>query len=408
VPSPYLSLLRDRPFRRFWLGFLVSSIGDELTKVAFVWFVYEQTRSAEALGILMLCFTGPIVVGGFAAGWLLDRFDRRLVMTLDNLVRGLAIAVVPALHLLGLLEVWHVYVAAAVYGLLLMISLAGTPTMILALVPEEQLATANALETLGYALAGVAGPVLAGLLIARVGAPATVAIDVVSYLLFALVLFRLRLSPPVPVRRAAAPLGDAVQLLLGNPILMATTIMFLVYNIGFGTLPVWLPIHVEQTLGGGAQLYGTLIGVISLGQILTTLVVGQIGGRVPLGLGIALAQTAAGLVMAAVLLATGPVTAGIVLFFWGIAAAPLTPWAQTLRMRIIPDHLRGRAFALLRMLMQSGRPIGGAAAGFLLPVIGVAATIGLAAAAITAGGIGGLLTRKLREAGRAESRPHPN
>jgi MFS family permease len=408
VPSPYLSLLRDRPFRRFWLGFLVSSIGDELTKVAFVWFVYEQTRSAEALGILMLCFTGPIVVGGFAAGWLLDRFDRRLVMTLDNLVRGLAIAVVPALHLLGLLEVWHVYVAAAVYGLLLMISLAGTPTMILALVPEEQLATANALETLGYALAGVAGPVLAGLLIARVGAPATVAIDVVSYLLFALVLFRLRLSPLVPVRRAAAPLGDAVQLLLGNPILMATTIMFLVYNIGFGTLPVWLPIHVEQTLGGGAQLYGTLIGVISLGQILTTLVVGQIGGRVPLGLGIALAQTAAGLVMAAVLLATGPVTAGIVLFFWGIAAAPLTPWAQTLRMRIIPDHLRGRAFALLRMLMQSGRPIGGAAAGFLLPVIGVAATIGLAAAAITAGGIGGLLTRKLREAGRAESRPHPN
>jgi len=87
MANPYGVLLRNPPFRRFGLGFLVSVIGDELTRVAFVWFVYEKTGSAEALGLLMLCFTGPIVVGGFLAGWLLDRFDRRLVMTLDNLTR---------------------------------------------------------------------------------------------------------------------------------------------------------------------------------------------------------------------------------------------------------------------------------------------------------------------------------
>ena len=88
VASPYADLLRDPPFRRFWAGLLVSATGDELTKVALVWFVYEQTGSAAALGILMLCLTGPIVIGGFVAGWLLDRFDRRLVMTVDNVVRG--------------------------------------------------------------------------------------------------------------------------------------------------------------------------------------------------------------------------------------------------------------------------------------------------------------------------------
>ena len=400
MANPYGDLFRNRPFRRFWLGFLASAVGDELTKVAFVWFVYERTGSAEALGLLMLCFTGPIVVGGFVAGWLLDRFDRRLVMTVDNLARGLAIAVVPALHLLGGLEVWHVYLAAAVYGLLMMISLAGTPTMILALVPTERLATANALETLGYSLAGAAGPVIAGVLIARIGAPATVVLDVASSLLFALVLFRLKLSLPAPVKRAAAPIGDAIHLLFGNPILLTTTVMFLVYNIGFGTLPVWLPIHVERNLGGGPELYGALLGIISLGQFAATLAVGQIGRRAPLGLGIASAQTLAGVVMILVLLAPGPVAAGVVLFLWGIAAAPLTPWAQTLRMAIIPEAMRGRAFALLRMLMQSGRPIGGALAGFLLPAIGVAATIGLAGAVIVVGGVAGLLTRPLREAGR--------
>ena len=400
VASPYLDLFRLRPFRRFWLGLLLSATGDELTKVAFVWFVFDRTGSAESLGILMLCFTGPIVVGGFLAGWLLDRFDRRLVMTVDNLARGLAIAAVPLLHQLGWLEVWHVYMSAAAYGFLLMISLAGVPTMILALAPADRLATANALETLGYSLAGVVGPVIAGLLVARLGAPATVLLDVVSYLLFAFVLFRLKLSLPAPTKRTAAPFADAVHLLIGNPVLLATTTMFLVYNIGFGSLPVWLPIHVERNLGGGPELYGFLIGVIALGQIAATLAVGQIGMRVRLGLGIALAQTVAGVVMAAVLLAPGPATIAGVLFLWGVAAAPLTPWAQTLRMAIIPEAMRGRAFALLRMLMQSGRPIGGAFAGFLLPAIGIAATIGCAAGAIALGGVAGLLTRKLRDAGR--------
>ncbi len=400
MSSPYADLLSDPPFRRFWAGLLVSATGDELTKVALVWFVYERTGSAEALGILMLCLTGPIVVGGFVAGWLLDRFDRRLVMTVDNLIRGLALAAVPALHLLGWLEVWHVYVAASVYGLLLMISLAGTPTMILALAPKERLATANALETLAYSLAGVAGPVLAGLLIAGIGAPATVMLDVVSYVLFALILFRLKLSLPAPVKRASAPIGDAVRLLFGNPILIATTFMFLVYNIGTGSVPVWLPLHVEQTLGGGPELYGILLGIISVGQIGATLAIGQIGGRVRLGLGIALAQTLAGLVLLLVLLAPDATLTGAVFLAWGIAAAPLTPWAQTLRMAIIPEAMRGRAFALLRMLMQSGRPVGGALAGFLLPAIGIAATVGLVGAMTVAGGIAGLLTKPLREAGK--------
>ncbi len=400
VASPYADLFRNKPFRRFWLGLMASATGDELTRVAFVWFVYERTGSAEALGLLMLCFTGPIVVGGFLAGWLLDRFDRRLVMTVDNLTRGLAIALVPALHFLGWLEVWHVYLAAGVHGLLMMISLAGTPSMILALVPTERLATANALESLGYSTAGVAGPVIAGFLIAGIGAPATVLFDVATYLLYALILFRLKLSLPAPVKRASVAIGDAVRLLFGSPILIATTFMFLVFNIGTGSIPVWLPILVETTLKGGPELYGILVGVIFAGQVASTLVIGQLGNRVRLGLGICLAEVAAGLLMILVIATDTAVTVGIVLFVWGIANAPLTPWAQTLRMAIIPEATRGRAFALLRMLMQSGRPIGGALAGFLLPVAGIAATIALVGGATAMAGVAGLLTKPLRDAGR--------
>ncbi|MGH6962837.1 MAG: MFS transporter, partial [Dongiaceae bacterium] len=133
LPAPLRILATNAPFRRFWLGFTFSVLGDSFTRVAFTWFVYETTQSAAAVGLLMVFYTGPLIVGGFLAGWALDRFDRRVVMIADNLVRGLAIAIVPLLYLLGSLALWHVYLAAAVYGLLMMVALAGAPSLIPAL-----------------------------------------------------------------------------------------------------------------------------------------------------------------------------------------------------------------------------------------------------------------------------------
>lgn len=67
-------LILDNPrFRRFWLGCTLSIMGDAFTKVAFTWFVYEETKSA-AVALLMVFYMGPVVVGGFCAGWALDRF----------------------------------------------------------------------------------------------------------------------------------------------------------------------------------------------------------------------------------------------------------------------------------------------------------------------------------------------
>jgi MFS family permease len=148
--ATYEQLFRNRSFRRFWLGFTFSVLGDTMTRVALTWYVYETTGSATALGWLMLCYSGPVVVGGLLAGSLLDRFDRRMVMLVDNLIRGVAVVCVPLLAALGRLELWHVYAVAAAYGMLMMISLAGGPSLIPSLVHHNQLSTANAMEMLSF------------------------------------------------------------------------------------------------------------------------------------------------------------------------------------------------------------------------------------------------------------------
>jgi MFS family permease len=396
----YRLIFQNRSFALFWSGFSFSVLGDAMTRVALTWFVYETTRSAEALGWLMLCYTGPIVVGGLVAGSLLDRFDRRAVMVADNLVRGLAVALIPLLHALGILAIWHVYAVAAVYGLLMMISLAGGPALVPSLVHREQLATANALEMLSWTLGGVIGPVAAGVLIAWVGAPNVVIVDAISYFAFALALGRTRLMvEPQPQREAGAQpqrLGHAVGLLLQNKVLLATTLMFMAFNIGGGALSVWLPVLSDRALGGGPRLYGTLLGALALGEVVSSLLAGSIVFPLTLGTLICLAQALAGVALVVVLAGGSAVSVGVGLALFGAFSAPLTIWAQTLRMQIIPERLRGRIFALLRMLMQSGKPIGGAIAGLLLPALGMAAMIGLSAVVVGLPGLLGYQVAALR------------
>jgi MFS family permease len=184
----YRQILGEPAYRRFWLGATGSVLGDAMTRAALTWHVWATTGSAEALGWLMLCYTGPLVVSGLLAGALLDRFDRRRVMLADSLLRGVTMALIPLLATLGRLELWHLYAAAVVYGTLMMISLAGGPALIPGLVRREHLSAANALEMLSFTLGGMIGPPLAGLLIAAAGAPTVLLVDALTFAGFALAL----------------------------------------------------------------------------------------------------------------------------------------------------------------------------------------------------------------------------
>jgi MFS family permease len=402
-------VLTETAFRRFWLGFTFSVLGDSMTRVALTWHVYETTRSPAALGWLTLCYTAPIAASGFLAAGLLDRFDCRTVMISDCLVRGTMMAAIPLLHAAGQLQLWHVYLAAAVWGALMMLTLAGTPTLLPALVGREHLATANALETLSYTLVGVLGPPLAGLLAPRVGAPNLLVVDAASYLAFAAALASAR--PSHETKRAdrsghAIGLADVARLLVAHPVLVSTTFMFMCWNVGHGALQVWLPVVVDRLMGGDAGLYGILLGAFAAGEIVTALLAGSLAPTVPLGGLICRAQALSGLALLPLAAAPAIWSGLLALALCGAASAPLTIWAQTLRMQIIPESMRGPAFAMLRTIMQTGAPLGGLAAAWLLPRVSLGAAILFSAVLAGLPGLLGARVRALREAG-APATPSP-
>jgi MFS family permease len=395
----YVDIFRVTAFRRFWIGFSISAFGDAVSRVALTWFVYDMTKSARAVGWLLFWYTGPVIVGGLVAGWLLDRFDRRRVMQADAVFRGLIMAGIPILYEAGHLTVHWIYAAAAAYGFLMMISLAGGPSIVPSLVQEHQLGTANALEALGFTIGGVLGPVAAGLLIGATGAPNVIWFAVLSYFAFALALQGVAIPKPEshehgPTRGAS--LDEVVRLMWNRSFLRATTLMFFAFNVGSGMISVWLPVFVDKRLERGAGLYGVLLGTIAVGEIASALLAGAVNPRMAFGRRISIAQILSGASVLLVLAGDLPVFVLVAMFLFGFCSSPLTIWAQTIRMRIIPARSRGRAFALLRMMMQSGNPVGGAAGGFLTAAIGLTAVICLSSAIAGGPGVVGLSIPAMR------------
>jgi MFS family permease len=390
----------------------VSALGDSMSLVALLWLVYQTSGSVRQLGWFVAAYTAPVAVGGLVAGSVLDRFDRRAVLLADNLVRGAAFAAVPLLYHAGALALWHLYLVAALFALFKMLPLAGVPAMIPELVPAGELDSANALESIGYGVATLAGPAAAGLLLTRLNGADVVAVDAATYFAFAVLLWRSRVPSrrahpaPAPMPQAAegidagaaAGVLSALRFVIGQPAIVATTVMFMLFNVGYGIILVVLPVYARTVLAGGAGAsgFGLLSSALAGGELAGSAAAGMVTSRWPLGRAIALSQLAAGALLLGLVALPKLPGAMAFLALSAFCTGPLTVWAQTLRMRLIPANLRGRVFGLLRTSMQAAPPLGGLAASVLLAGPGLRLAVLATALLIGLPGAVGLLLRSLR------------
>ncbi|GAA1616396.1 hypothetical protein GCM10009733_010850 [Nonomuraea maheshkhaliensis] len=423
----YRRALSRRDFRVLWLGSSVSLVGDGMTFVALTWLVLSQPDGVRRLGLLTVCHTLPVFVGGLLTGPILDRFDKRHVLAADSVIRGGAMASIPIVSLLGEVPSAMPFVVAAVYGLFRMVPLAGFPAAIPDLVPERDRDAANALESLSFSLSGMIGPALGGLLIAGFGGEAVLAFDALTYALLAVAALAVRrplvvrrpfsvsrplivrrrfvvrgplvvrrplsAGRPFAVRRSLSPQGSqapeprpdpargTLMTLLRDRVLVATTLAFMAFNIAVGMLLVTAPWLAKTQLQGGPQALGLLLAALAAGELAGAAVAGARTPRTRPLRAIAAVQLIAAAGFLALLTAPLTITVAAGFLVIGMFSAPMTVWAQSLRMARIPAPLRGRGFAILRTLMQATPPIGAAivtpllAAGLLGPAALVMALV---------------------------------
>ena len=408
--------LRRPAFRRLWLGQTVSRLGDQFTVIALLWFVLQLTRSGAAVGLAVLCFELPGVVTGPLLGRLLDRLQPRLLMGIDNLLRALVIALIPALYAFGVLEIWYIYLLALCAGALSPTSVVGERVMLPHLVPDDELDQANALSSVNLQFAILVGPVSAGVLVAVVGAPAALLVDAASFVVMGLVALSL---PEVPRAARATPVTGGPQggpsrrfgALLAMKEVRALTLLALVFFFSYGPLEAALPVYNQDVLHADAVGYGLLWTGYGVGALIGALGTGLIAHHRRPGVLLAVIAVLWGVLLGPLIFLRLLPPAMLFLGLAGCAWAPYTAIETSLLQRLIPPHMRGAVFGERATLTTAAAPLGAALGGVLLGSISAPAVIGLSALACVLSGVLSLISPTLRGLRRldgvADSAPLP-
>lgn len=262
----FLQPLAAKPYRRLAAGRLVSQVGDWLTLSALVGWAFDTTNSIGTAAAIMLCRLAPPIVGGSIAGIVVDRLPKQRLLIVVELGRALAVTIA----LGGLLssQIGLVLAAVACSGALAALGNAVTSSLVPALLPEKQLAPANA--GLGIARDGAMalGAGLGGLLVAMTGPAWALVADAGTFFLSAALFAALGVRV-VAVRASREPRTlSGVRYLLGQRSLLLLALCFAAATIATGLTNATLPAFLDADLGLGPGGYGFGIAALALGLAL--------------------------------------------------------------------------------------------------------------------------------------------
>ena len=377
------SPLEHPAFRRLWLGLTVSRMGDALTGVALIWFVLQLTGSGLAIGLLGLSFSLPAMFSSPLIGKLLDRFQPRLVMRLDNFLRAAIIAAIPILYWSGGLRLWMVYALAFCAGMLAPATEIGVRVVIPRLVSWKELERANALSSITWDAATLVGPALAGFLLLSISAPAVLVLDAATFVFMGLMASSLPRFAPGRIgelgtrgKKALLGFGSIVQ----TRAVLWLSLLTLLFLFGQGLTEIAIPLYSQRALGAGSVGYGLLMSAFSAGSLLALALLSQRWtGRERQGITLALILFFSGLLLLPLLVIRSLPLALLVMTLAGCAAAPYYVVEQTLTQRLVPERVRGQVFGARTSLNVAGYPLGGLVGGVLLGVLAAPLVIGVPA-----------------------------
>lgn len=386
-----LSSLRWRNFRLFFIGQTISQTGNWLTNVALTLLILHRTGSGVALGLLVACQYGPILLLSAWAGVIVDRTSKRNLLYVTQaleMCESLALAALAFMHNAPLAAF---YVIAVAGGTLLALDNPVRRSFVNEMVPTGEIPNAVTLYSAMNSMARIAGPAIAGLLIVTVGYGWCFTADAMSYaaVLTALAMMRSAELHRLPVTpRGGGQVRAGLKYVFGVPDLWITFVMLLLIGILSYNFAVVFPLFVEKGLHGGNGTYTLVYSAFSAGGLVGALLVAR-RSTVTIR---TVAVAAAGLGAAMLVLSAVPSIALAFLVATLVGAASvayMTATTSIAQLRTEP-HMIGRVLALQTVLLVGTAPIGGPILGAIADAVGVRAPVligGVAALAAAAFGV---------------------
>lgn len=381
--------MRVRNYRLYWFGQLISISGTWMQTTAQAWVVYSLTNSPLALGTVTALQFLPITLLTLFGGVIADRAPKRKLVIVTQTAALIQATIFGVLVATNSIQVWHMYLLAAVQGIINAIDQPVRQAFAAELVSSEDRPNAIALNSMLFNAARIVGPAIAGVLIARTGAAPALFINAASFL--AVIIAMIFMDPAQffikAIKRAPEPamqqLADGLRYARRTPAVLI--VLILVGFIGtFGyNFSVVIPLlagFVLKTDAAGFGLLSAALGVGSLLGAISTAVTRRItigrliAGAAGFSIFFALMAINSDLRLALLLLAaTG--FCGVVFSTNGSSLVQIT----------VPDHLRGRVTSLYFLLFAGSTPIGASFIGTLSSTLGVSEALLICAALCSIG-----------------------
>jgi MFS family permease len=384
-----LSPLRRFPsFRRLWLGQLVSGLGSMLTSVAVPYQVYRLTGSSFAVGMVSLVQLAPLLVGSLLGGSVADAFDRRRVL-LGSQLSLAACSTGLALNAMGgRPALWPLFVLPAISAGFSGLDSSTRTAAMVSLVEPEALVSANALRQLLQSVSLVAGPAVAGLILARFGAVAVYWTDVASFAVAMTSVFGLPSLRPAGggTRAGLRSMVEGLRYLKGRQAVQGTFVVDLDAMI-FGMPRALFPAMGIGVFHGGATAVGFLYAAPGAGALLGALFTGWAARVRRQGRAVLIAVALWGLAIAAFGLVSWLPAALVLLALAGAADIVSAVFRGTILQLETPDRLGGRLFSIQIAVVTGGPRLGDAEAGLVAALAGVRASVVSGGLACVAGAL---------------------
>jgi MFS family permease len=406
--------LRHRNFRLFWTGQLISLIGTWMQTTGQAWLVLQLTSSAWALGIVGALQFLPVMLFALFGGVLADRLPKRKVLVLTQSFALLQAFVLWFLVLTGTVQLWHVYILAALLGITNSVDMPTRQAFAVEMVGREDLPNAIALNSSIFNMARIIGPGLGGLIIAWLGEAPLFLLNAVSFIpvIIGLTMIDIR-QLHAQAKRAAiegyAPRQSTLQSLreglaytVRTPsVLLIITVIGAVSLFGIN-FNVTLPLFATEVLKAGPAGFGFISSAFGFGSLIAALWLawGNKGPRLPHMLISAIAFSILEVFFAIShwYLLSLVLIAGV-----GAAQIALSAIANTTLQTVTPDHLRGRIMSVYMLVFAGTNPIGNLMTGGLAHLCGAPLTMLAGGGLSLIAAISGWMLRTSAEKSMAQS-----
>ncbi len=351
-------------YRKYWLGLMISNLGGQMQQTAQAWLAYELTNSPLKLTLVLAIQSIPMVIFSLFSGVLIDRIQKRNVIAVTSGISTILALVIAVLIATGNIQYWHLLVCSFISGVSNVFNLTARNAIIAELVPREKIYNAVALNNLGANSACVAGPAIAGVLIAAVSTQGAYYFGVGFCIIGIFIICLLPATSKIGQVTAASVrenLSAGLQYLSTSKAIILLLVMELVITllgIGYsGLIPVF-----AKNLNMQSEGYGFMLSAAGIGSMIGSLAIASLGnfkskGRILLlaggllGIVLVLFANSAGLGSLLHLGSGDYYLALVFLFGSGMCATGYTTTSNTIVQMNVSNEFRGRMNSFYSLVM---------------------------------------------------------